>query len=278
MHKIDVHHHLWNYHKETHGWIDESMEVLKRDFTPEDLKRELDRVQFEGCVAVQASQTESETEFLLGQAEKYSFIKGVVGWVDLCSPSIQDQLKHFSKFGKLKGFRHVVQDEPDDRFLLRKDFLHGISQLKEYGFTYDLLIFPRQLEAAIEFVGLFPDQPFVLDHIAKPEIRNGRMADWRSGIESLGRHKNLYCKLSGIVTEADWWTWRYEELLPYLDVVFGTFGEDRLMVGSDWPVCKLAAEYDEVMGIVLKYLEGKDQEVHKKILGQNAIDFYHLKP
>lgn len=277
MLKIDAHHHLWQYAPETHVWIDESMEILKRDFNPEDLKKEMDASQFDGCVAVQASQTEEETDFLLQQAEKFPFIKGVVGWLDLCIPSIEDRLRHYSQFDKLKGIRHVVQDEPDDRFLLRKEFLNGISLLYRYDLTYDILIFPKHLEVAAEFVSMFPEQSFVLDHIAKPDIKNGDVSPWREGIEKLADFDNVYCKLSGMVTEADWQSWIYEDFVPYLDTVFDAFGEDRLMIGSDWPVCTLAGNYTSVMGIISRYLEQKGENVTKKILGQNAIEFYHLK-
>ncbi len=276
MVKIDAHHHLWNYAPETHGWIDESMTVLKRDFTPVDLKVALDTIHFDGCVAVQASQTEAETEFLLNQAEKYPIIKGVVGWLDLCHPDIEERLRYFSQFDKLKGLRHVVQDEPDDRFLLREEFLRGMSLLFRYDLTYDILIFPRHLDVAVEFVSMFPEQGFVLDHIAKPYIKNGSLSPWQEGIKQLADFDNVHCKLSGMVTEADWQSWEYEDFVPYLDIVYDAFGEDRLMIGSDWPVCTLAGDYSQVMGIVLKYLEGKGENAQKKILGQNATDFYHL--
>jgi len=278
MIKIDAHHHLWKYTPETHAWIDESMTVLKGDFTPMDLKVELDTVHFTGSVAVQASQTEKETEFLLEQAEKFPFIKGVVGWLDLCDRNIEDRLMHFSQFEKLKGVRHVVQDEPDDRFLLREEFLRGISLLHRYDLTYDILIFQKHLDVAAEFVSMFPEQRFVLDHIAKPDIKKGIISPWREGIDKLSDFDNVYCKLSGMVTEADWNEWEYEDFVPYLDIVYEAFGEDRLMIGSDWPVCTLAGKYANVVGIVDGFLKRKGEMAQKKILGQNAIDFYHLTP
>ncbi len=276
MIKIDAHHHLWKYTPETHGWIDESMAVLKRDFLSEEIGENLKQSGYEGCVAVQASQTEEETEFLLEQAEKYPFIKGVVGWLDVRNPDFDRSLKRFGKFTKLKGLRHVVQDEPDDDFLLRDDFIHGIALLSKYNLTYDLLIFPRHLSVAEKFVSKFPNHKFVLDHIAKPDIKNCVISPWKDGIRKLARHQNVSCKLSGMVTEANWLGWKNDDFIPYLDEVFSAFGPDRLMIGSDWPVCTLAGSYAKVMAIVEKYLNTFDAEVRQKVLGQNAINFYGL--
>jgi L-fuconolactonase len=275
--KIDAHHHLWKYTPETHGWIDESMAVLKRDYMPQELGENLKYSGYTGCVAVQASQTEEETEFLLAHAEKYPFIKGVVGWLDLRHRDIDRRLKHFGKFEKLKGLRHVVQDEPDDDFLLRDDFLRGIALLSKYNLTYDLLIFPRHLNVAEKFVSKFPTQKFVLDHIAKPDIKNCAISPWKEGIRKLAKHQNVWCKLSGMVTEANWSGWKNDDFTPYLDEVFSAFGPDRLMIGSDWPVCTLAGSYAKVMGVVEKYLDNFDADVRQKVLGQNAINFYKCK-
>lgn len=276
MYRIDAHQHFWNYNPETHKWIDDSMRVLKRNFSPKDLQEELHAAQFDGCVSVQASQTEDETQFLLDYAKDYSFIRGVVGWLDLRDPNIEERLDIYCKFEKLKGLRHVIQDEPDDNFMLKDDFLRGISLLSKYNFTYDLLIFPRHLEVAVKLVHMFPRQRFVLDHIAKPDIKNGVISPWQEGIEKLASHTNVYCKLSGMVTEASWRDWKCEDFIPYLDVVFNAFGEDRLMIGSDWPVCTLAGNYTKVMSIVEKYLETRGEETGQKILGKNAIHFYRL--
>ena len=274
MVKIDAHHHLWKYAPETHGWIDDSMGLLKRDFLPEHLHGELQSADYSGCVAVQASQTEQETDFLIQEAEKYPFIKGVVGWLDLRDPSIDEKLEHYGKCPILKGLRHVVQDEPDENFLLNKDFLNGISLLERYNLTYDILIFPRHLKVASDFVRHFPNQKFVIDHIAKPAIKKGLISPWKEDILRLAEHENVYCKVSGMVTEADWNLWKYEDFIPYLDVVKEAFGVDRLMIGSDWPVCKLAGSYKEVMEIVENYMP--DDRSKEKVLGQNAIDFYDL--
>lgn len=276
MIKIDAHHHLWKYTPETHGWIDDQMVVLKRNFLPEELSENLKFSGYSGCVAVQASQTEQETEFLLLQAEKYPFIKGVVGWLDIGHPDFDGKLKQFMKFPKMKGLRHVVQDEPDDDFLLRDDFHRGVTLLSKYNLTYDLLIFPRHLPVAEKFVSMFPDQKFVLDHIAKPDIKNQVFSPWKEGIRNLAKHHNVWCKLSGMVTEANWSDWKSDDFIPYLDEIFDAFGSGRLMIGSDWPVCTLAGSYAAVMAIVENYLNNFDIDVRQKILGQNAIDFYGL--
>jgi L-fuconolactonase len=260
--KIDSHQHFWKYSPDGFGWITENMSVIRRDFLPEDLKPELDRAGFDGCVAVQASQTEAETQFLLDLAGQYPFIKGVVGWVDLRATNAAERLAHFSKHPKMVGIRHVVQSEPDDRFLLRPDFMRGIKLLKQYKLTYDILIYPKHLPAAVEFVAQFPDQPFVLDHIAKPLIKAKTLSPWNKEVRRLAANPNVYCKLSGMVTEADWQEWKPGDFIPYLDVVVEAFGIGRLMIGSDWPVCRLAAQYGEVM--------------QAKILGGNAFRFYGL--
>jgi L-fuconolactonase len=252
------------------------MVVLKRDFLPDELAELLKSSGYAGCVAVQASQTEQETEFLLFQAKKYPFIKGVVGWLDVRNPDFDRTLKRFGKFTILKGLRHVVQDEPDDDFLLRDDFLRGMALLSKYNLTYDLLIFPRHLRVAEKFVSKFPNQKFVLDHIAKPDIEHQLISPWKEDIRNLARHRNVWCKLSGMVTEANWSDWKNDDFTSYLDEVFSAFGPDRLMIGSDWPVCSLAGSYVAVMAVVEKYLDKFDTDVKQKILGQNAINFYGL--
>ena len=274
MVKIDAHHHLWEYAPKIHDWIDNSMGLLKRDFLPEHLYGEMQSATYNGCVAIQASQTEEETDFLIREAAKYPFIKGVVGWFDLRDPLFDEKLEHYRKSTILKGLRHVVQDEPDEKFLLDKDFMRGISLLEKYNLTYDILIFPRHLKVASEFVQYFPKQKFVLDHIAKPTIKKSVISPWKEDILQLAKYENVYCKVSGMVTGADWNLWKYEDIIPYLDVVFEAFGIDRLMIGSDWPVCKLAGSYKEIMGIVENYLS--DDHAKEKVLGRNAIEFYSL--
>jgi L-fuconolactonase len=274
---IDSHQHFWTYDPARHGWIDDSMGVLKRDFLPEELAGELQANKIGASVAVQADQSERETLFLLDLAKRFQTIAGVVGWIDLASAAIDERLRFFSQFEKLCGFRHVVQSEPDDRFLLRPEFVQGISRLQEFGFTYDILIYPKQLPAAIELVAKFPKQRFVVDHLAKPEIKTKNIAVWALHLGDLARNTNVYCKLSGLVTESDWHRWTGMDFDPYLDVVFETFGADRLMFGSDWPVCLLATSYQRVKQIVEEYVDRKAPAAREKIFGANAIRFYDLK-
>jgi len=274
---IDSHQHFWRYDPARYGWIDESMGVLKRDFLPEQLASELDANKMDASIAVQADQSEQETLFLLDLAKRSRRIAGVVGWVDLVSPRLDDRLKLFSQCEKLRGVRHLAQSEPDDRFLVRPDFTRGISRLQEFGFTYDILIYPKQLPAAIELVAKFPEQRFVLDHLGKPEIKTKNIAAWATLIGSMGRNPNVYCKLSGLVTEADWRCWSPANFDPLLDVVFEAFGVDRLMFGSDWPVCLLAASYKQVKDIIADCVERKAPKAKEKIFGANAVRFYDLK-
>jgi len=277
--RIDAHQHFWRYNQEEYGWIDDRMNSLKRDFLPAELEPLCLKNEIQGTIAVQARQTIMETKWLLELAEKYNFIKGVVGWVDLRSDEVGKQLSEFSRNPHFVGVRHVVQDEPDDRFMLKDSFLRGIDKLKNYNFTYDILVFPRQLPAAIEIVRLFPGQRFVLNHIAKPLIKDGIFSPWDRELEKLASFPNVTCKISGIVSEADWHSWRKEDFIPYLDIVFNAFGSDRLMFGSDWPVCTVAASYDEVFAIFYDYLKNKKCREHEieNMLGQNAQYFYSLE-
>lgn len=253
------------------------MSLLKRDFLPEHLSGELRAHGVDGCVAVQADQSEEETKFLLQLAEQHdSMIRGVVGWLDLSSPNLPKRLAHFTQFKKLRGVRHIAQSEPDDRFLLRPDFCRGIASLRDFNLTFDILIYPRQLPAAIELVGKFPDQKFVLDHVAKPCIRTGQIEDWSKQIRSLATHPNVYCKISGLVTEADWKNWRAADFTPCLDLAFEAFGVGRTMFGSDWPVCLLAATYRQVRDLVADYAAQLGPAAQQKIFGLNAIQFYGL--
>jgi L-fuconolactonase len=275
--KIDSHQHFWIYNPSEYGWISNDMEILQRNYLPDQLQTELFSIGFDGSIVVQARQSQEETKWILNLAEQNSFIKGVVGWVDLCSPGIEEELIQFSGHPKLVGLRHVIHDEPDDNFILRKDFLNGIAYLKKFGLTYDILIFPRHLPNAIQFVSQFPEQLFVLDHLAKPLIKDKKVSPWREDIEKLARFKNVYCKLSGMVTEANVKNWKQEDLIPYLDIVFAAFGTDRLMIGSDWPVCRVAGLYKQVMEVVLDYIESYPAEDKNKILGKNALKAYQLK-
>ncbi len=274
--KIDSHQHFWTYHPAEYGWIDESMNILRRDYLPIDLTGVLSTEGFDGSIVVQARQTIEETKWLLQLADENPKILGVVGWVDLCASDINDQLADLTQNKKLVGVRHVIHDETDDRFMLREDFRNGISALRKYNLTYDLLIFPKHLNYASSLVAEFPDQPFVIDHISKPFIREGILEPWRTDLKLLAQYPNVYCKLSGMVTEADINTWNQQTFESYLDVVFEAFGPDKLMVGSDWPVCLLGGSYSDVIGIVKNYIGQLDTNTHEKILGKNCLRFYNL--
>lgn len=274
--RLDAHQHFWRYNPAEHGWMTDPMAAIRRDFLPEDLRPLLEGLGFDGCVAVQARQSLEETRWLLELAGEHDFIAGVVGWVDLRSPELAGQLERFAEQKKLAGVRHVVQDEPDDEFMLGEEFRRGIARLAEFDLAYDVLIYPRQLRAAIELVRLFPEQRFVLDHIAKPAIADGAQEPWASGLRELAKAPNLCCKVSGMVTEARWGAWREDDFRPYLDVVFEVFGPERLMIGSDWPVCTLSASYEAAMGIVLEYIAQFPRAEQDSILGGNCARFYKL--
>ncbi len=273
--RIDSHQHFWKYNTATHGWISDRMSIIRNDFLPEHLKPILMQNNIQGCVAVEAHQSEKETEFLLKCAEEHTFIKGVVGWVDLRSDRVEERLEHYAKNPFLKGIRHLVQEEGEG-FMLGAAFQNGISKLNYYGLTYDILIFPHQIKEATALVTKFPEQAFVLDHLAKPYIKAKEIENWQSDIEILAQNKNMLCKISGMVTEGDWRNWSEADFSPYLDVIFECFGAERIMFGSDWPVCKLAGEYNQVLQIVENYISKFSKEEQKKIMGENAINFYNL--
>lgn len=274
--KLDAHQHFWQYEPVKDAWITSEMRVLQKDFMPPDLQPLLRQQGFDGCIAVQADQSEQETFFLLEQAEEFSFIKGVVGWVDFCAANIGERLEYFSSFPLLKGFRHIVQAEPQDDFLLRKDFCRGIALLQQYGFTYDILIHPRHLHYANQFVRRFPNQPFIIDHIAKPVIREGRFELWQEGLRLMAECANVSCKLSGLVTEADWQHWKPDDFAIYIQTVMECFGPDRILFGSDWPVCLLAADYSEVCGLIEQQTGQLTATEKEKLWGLNAQRFYQL--
>jgi L-fucono-1,5-lactonase len=275
--KIDSHQHFWRYDAARDGWITDSMAILKRDFLPEHLAMELKANGIDASIAVQADQSENETTFLLGLAENDQRIAGVVGWVDFMSPRLAERLEYFSHFAKLRGFRHIAQSEPDDRFLARKQFVRGVAQLRTFGFTYDILVYPKQLPAAVELATQVPEQRFVLDHLSKPEIKSGKSLPWATQMKEIAQDKNVFCKISGMVTEADGKHWKADDFKPYLDVVFEAFGAERLMFGSDWPVCLLAATYGQVKQLVDNYVKGFSQSDKDKIFGGNAAQFYGVK-
>src|SRR5271154_3068986 len=274
--RLDSHQHFWHYSPAEHTWMSDQMTALKRDFLPGDLRPLLTSIRFDGCVAVQARQSLEETRWLLELAGMHEFIRGVVGWGDLRSNDLPSQLESLADNPKLAGVRHVLHDEPDDEFMLRPEFRRGISRLREFDLTYDLLLFPKHLPVAVTLVKEFPEQPFVLDHIAQPKIAEGLLAPWRKDIRALARFPNVFCKLSGMVTEAKWKQWQPGDFRSYLDVVFEAFGPERLMIGSDWPVCTLSGDYESTMRIVMDYVEQFPAEVQAGILGENCAHFYGI--
>jgi L-fuconolactonase len=273
--KFDSHQHFWRYDPAEYGWIDESMRALRRDFLPADLAPVLTAAGFDACVAVQARQTLEETTWLLELAAANAFIAGVVGWVDLQSPAVERDLEALAGQNKLVGVRHIVQAEPDD-FLLRPAFQRGIGLLERFGLAYDILIYPRHLKTAAQFVSRFPSQRFVLDHLAKPDIRRQQMAEWQEDLQRLAAFPNVCCKLSGLVTEADWSSWTADQIRPYLDAAFASFGAARLMVGSDWPVCTVAAPYERTMAVIGDYVAQCSDAERRAVLGGTAARFWNL--
>jgi L-fuconolactonase len=273
--RIDSHQHFWRYSSQEYPWINAKWPI-RRDFLPEDLEPELRKNRVDGCVAVQARPSLGESRWLLDLAESIPFIKGVVGWVDLRSATVDEQLAELVPHPKFVGVRQVVQDEPDDGFMLREDFQRGIGKLRGLGLTYDILIYPRQLPAAIELARTFPEQSFVLDHLAKPFIRDQVLSPWADQVRSLAQCRNVMCKVSGLVTEAKWDGWRAEDFEPYLEVAFEAFGPDRLMFGSDWPVALLAGSYEQVFKLVQEYVIEHDKTAESKVFGLNATRFYDL--
>ena len=272
---IDAHQHFWQYEQIKHSWIDEEMSAIRKDFLPADLAPILSGNGVIGTIAVQADQSEQETDFLLGLADEYDLIKGVVGWVDLRAVDVAERLAYYAQFKHIKGFRHILQGE-EPAFMLQPSFIDGIATLQEHNFTYDILIFPKHLDAALELVKRFPNQPFVIDHIAKPYIKAGQIDEWAKGMVALSHYQNVYCKVSGMVTEADYKIWQPTDFAPYLDVVVEAFGMNRLMFGSDWPVCEVAASYSQMIGIVEDYFASYSIDEKNQFFNQNASKFYNL--
>lgn len=272
--KIDTHQHFWKYDPREYGWMGANMEALQRDYLPSDLAPLLESAGVDGTVAVQARQSLEESRWLLQLADQTPFIKGVVGWVGLLGPRLDEQLEAFACHAKFRGVRHVVQDEPDDHFMMREDFLRGIGQLAKFGLTYDILIYPRHLPVALSLVKRFPQQPFVIDHIAKPLIKEHKLEGWADDIRRLAACENIFCKISGMVTEASWSRWKPADFQPYLDVAFESFGTKRIMLGSDWPVCTLAATYSEVMQIATDYIQRLSESEQADLWSENARRFY----
>ena len=274
--KIDSHHHFWKYGAEEYPWISDDMAALRRDFLPDDLRQEIAHADIDGVVSVQARQTIGETEWLLSLAERNPFIKGVVGWVPLADAGVAKVIEKFAANPRLKAVRHVVQGEPDDRFILGADFNRGVSALKDFGLVYDILILERHLPPTIEFVDRHPKQVFVLDHIAKPRIKDNVIEPWRKNIRELARRENVFCKVSGMVTEADWKTWNEVQLRPYFDAVLEAFGPKRLMFGTDWPVCLAATGYARWVELVNRFANGLSADEREWLFGKTAVQAYRL--
>lgn len=272
---IDAHVHFWNYHKVRDAWITDEMKLLQRDFLPTDLTNEIKENNVEGIVAVQADPSENETLFLLNLAEKNPVIKGVVGWIDLQNKHVEKKLHYYSNVPIIKGFRHIVQSEPKG-FLLNEKFLNGIQYLNNFQFTYDILIYENQLQEAIEFVNKFPSQKFIIDHCAKPSIKNKSIHQWKQLMKVIAQNENVFCKISGLITEAIWNQWNEEAFYPYLDAVFDFFGTDRILFGSDWPVMLLSGNYLKWKNLVEQYMDPFSAEQKQKVFRENAIAFYNL--
>ena len=274
--KIDSHHHFWKYDPQTYSWMNDQMEILKKDYLPDDLHINIIEAKIDGVVSVQADQSLNETEDLLHFAETYDFILGVVGWFPLADPKVEEIMHSFAGRTLLKGIRHVVQDEPDDRFILGREFNRGVSLLKKFGWVYDILIYERQLEPAIQFVDQHPDQVFVLDHIAKPAIKNGEIDIWKSQMHELSKREHVSCKLSGIATEANWKEWSEQDLIPYMDVALEAFGPKRVMFGSDWPVARLAVEYVPWVDLCRRFISRLSETEQMLVEGLVAKKVYDL--
>ena len=274
--KLDCHVHLWKYDPQQYRWISPELTVLQRDYLPPDLEAVQRPLGFTGAVAVQARQSLAETEFLLDLADRYPNVRGVVGWVDLRAPDVAEQLERFCAHPAFRGVRHVVQDEPDDRFIVREDFLRGVRALGHFGLVYDILIYHRQLPATVEFVEMFPDQRFVVNHLAKPDYRSGELEPWASYMRRLARHPQVSCKASGMVSDFREGHWPPGTFEPYLDVVFEAFGTERVMIASDWPVCLLGASYADTMQVVIDYLGQLSAQEQEAVLGGNARRIYGL--
>jgi L-fuconolactonase len=275
--RIDAHQHFWRYDKAAYPWIDAQMQRIAHDFLPTDLQPLLAGCGLDGAIAVQARSSREETQFLLDLARDHDCVKAVVGWADLCAPDLDEVLSELTTNPHLRGLRHVVQDEPDDQFLLRNDFQDGVRKLGDHNLVYDILIYPRQLDAAVSFVAALPDQPFVLDHLAKPDIKNHNVAAWQLGFDGLAQFEQVSCKVSGMVTEAKWHDWQASDFHHYLDQALEAFGPDRLMFGSDWPVCLLAAnDYQSVYQLVQEWAQALSATEQQKLFGDNAARIYGI--
>ena len=274
--RIDAHQHFWKFDPVRDSWITDDMSILRRDFLPGDLQPLLQQNNFDGCVAVQADQSEEETCFLVDLAKDNAFIKGVVGWVDLQADDIEERLKYFRQHEVVKGFRHILQGEKQRDLMLYAGFKKGIALLEQFNFTYDILIFPDQLKFANQLVRSFPRQKFIIDHLAKPYVKTKQIVEWKKEIVQIAQYENLYCKISGLITEADWHSWKEKDLIPYLDVVVEAFGSNRILFGSDWPVSLLAGSYEKIVRLVSDYFASFSKAEQDQFFGKNAIQFYNI--
>ncbi len=274
--RIDAHQHFWKFDPVRDSWITDEMVVIKKDFLPKDFENHLKQNDFDGSVVVQCDQSEAENEFLLHAANENNFIKGIVGWVDLQSSNVEERLSHYNGFKKLKGFRHVLQGETDRELMLKESFMNGVGKLEQFDFTYDILVYADQLKYIPKFVGAFPDQKFVVDHIGKPEIKDKKLEDWKKDIMQIAKHENVYCKISGMVTEADWQNWENEDFIPYIEIILDAFSIERVMYGSDWPVCLVAASYEDTLGIAREYFSSLSKTEQDMFFGRTAVEFYNL--
>lgn len=275
--RVDAHQHFWGYSQEEYPWIDGKMQILQRDFLPEHLTEQMKEAGVDATIAVQARQTLAETHWLLELARENFFISGVVGWAPLISKDFPAQLDALCADSKLRGLRHVLQDEPDDTYMLRDDFNRGIQLLKDKNLVYDILVYERHLPTVIQFVDRHPNQKFVLDHLAKPRIRAAEISPWRENIRELARRSHVSCKLSGLVTEGDWAQWTPDDLRPYVEVGLEAFGPHRLLAGSDWPVCTVACGYQQWWQTLVTLLSRFSDSDRDAVLGGNAIEIYDLK-
>src|SRR5664279_1300667 len=273
---IDAHHHFWKFDPLRDQWITEEMQILRADYLPEQLEAVYKKKGISGSVLVQTNASEDENHVLLELASQNPFILGVVGWIDLFSEQLQEKLENYRQYRQIKGFRCLLQGETQRDSMLNQDFQRGIGLLNLYGFSFDLLILPDQLGFAEQLVAAFPEQRFVIDHMAKPYIKQGVIAEWKQAIKKFAPYKQVYCKISGLVNEADWEYWEHEDFRPYIDVVVEAFGTKRIKFGSDWPVCLLAATYDQVKDITDDYFYSFTTTEQADFFGNNAKAFYQL--
>ncbi len=277
--KIDSHHHLWDRSREEfdYSWQEtKELEKICRSFLPNDLEAVSKPAGIDGTVVVQTQHHLEENRWALQLAETHDWILGVVGWVDLASPQCEEQLLEFKDHPKFVGVRHVTQDEPDPDFIIRDDISCGLAVLEKHRVPFDLLFYLKHLKHAETVARRFPGLPLVIDHLGKPDIQSGQIDQWRLDLSRAAEHANVYCKLSGMITEADWESWTIDDLRPYVEIAVELFGVERCMFGSDWPVCQLAGSYRQVLDSLQACLSGLSDSERQQIMGRTAADFYRL--